>query len=312
MAIQRLMTKETFHSLNIPEWQWAVWGYDAMHTSVETLEERLKSMPAHDYVARNIPHKAWVELFKILNIPTQPSGYTFLRTGNSEQDAYRTWSVVLRSDGETCVFAHALPELSLPILSEATNAPKNKEPVFKILDTHDMPQLFDCMLASGLWKTQELAQKDLEAELSWGEVWFVQKQEGKVVGFVSWGPRLFHDHRGEFELLHIGVDPSYQGKGAAKELFVWLVEHAKTYYQARGSYLRKFRLYTAHTSDTEKDARRHGFYQKMLMEVAGVSINKFGVGKVEIEYALNFDSEGNISPPNPIGEKIIEIFQTKK
>lgn len=48
------------------------------------------------------------------------------------------------------------------------------------------------------------------------------------------------------------------------------------------------------------------------MEVAGVSINKFGAGKVELEYALNFDAQGNLLPPNPIGEKIIEIFQTKK
>jgi GNAT superfamily N-acetyltransferase len=300
---------ETWSPISIPQYQWAVWCYDAMHTSVETLEERLKQMPAHDYVARNIPHKAWVELLKILNVPTQPSGYTFLRTGNSEQDAYRTWSIVLRSDGETCVFAHALPELPLPILSQVSDVSENQEPVFKIYDTHDTPQLLDCMLASGLRKNKALAEQDLQAELKWGEVRFVERHAGKVVWFVSWGPRSFHDRRGEFELLHIWVDPTFQGKGSAKVLFNWLVDYAKSYYQAHGSYLRKFWLYTAQTTASEKDQRRHGFYQKMLMEVAGCSINKFGQGKTEIEYALNFDAQGNLLPHNPFWEKIIALFQ---
>ena len=50
----------------------------------------------------------------------------------------------------------------------------------------------------------------------------------------------------------------------------------------------------------------------MLMEVGGVSINKFGAGKVELEYALNFDAQGNLLPHNPLGEKIIALFQTTK
>lgn len=103
---------------------------------------------------------------KILNIPAQPSGYTFLRTGNCEQDAYRTRSVVLRSDGETCVFAHALPELSLPILTPSSTASENKESLLMLQPTSIPPDLLDCMLATGLRKNKELAQQDLLAELT--------------------------------------------------------------------------------------------------------------------------------------------------
>lgn len=90
------------------------------------------------------------------------------------------------------------------------------------------------------------------------------------------------------------------------------MEYAKRYYQDRGHHLRKFWLYTAQSHIEEKDARRHGFYRKMLMEVAGVSVHKFGEGKIELEYALNFDAQGNLLPHHPLGEEIIALFQASK